>query len=188
LDAGGIAVIGCTIALLVAVSGHRQSRIEARTAQIQNAASLLARHYEGLETFVEDPALPETLQDVLLSFSDAAADPNVAHGLRRAALGPSNAPVSTAGMTRRFEECAAQLRALRKHRPDLAKDFEAAVSDGVHALFLRWDETAPLYDELVDKMGAKPNQQLRLAVRLADAADKLHAGCAVVEKHPAEAA
>jgi hypothetical protein len=158
-----VAAIGCAAGFLVAVSGSRRDGLAERAKQIEHAALLLSQHYACLEAFVDDPAAPEALQAMLLSFSDAAADPKVAHAVSLVLCGCSDLPDADAELT-------AQIRQLDRYRPDLVELFQNAVSFGIFAMFLRWDETAPLFSQLVTRLSASSKQELVLARCVADTA------------------
>ncbi len=130
----------------------RLEKMRHRTAQIKLAADLLRQHYDALDKFVGDPAAPEPLQQMLLEFSDAAANEEAAQKMVElicAQDGPRQVSDGAQKILRQLDE-------LRRHRPELVDVFDKSISSGMMAAFLRWDDTARMFDQIAARVAADP--------------------------------
>jgi hypothetical protein len=145
-----------------------------RAGQIRRAADLLHDHYAALDEFLSDPAAPDAMSDMLVYFSDASSDEESAHQIARMIC-----EVDAAAEAESSREILAELDDLRRHRPELANAFERAIGSGVIATFLRWDEPAKMFEQLVVRTVTDARREIVIAT---DAAKR---GKAASNRHTA---
>ena len=149
---------GALICYVVSHCTRHQTDTLKRAGQIRTAAELLRDHYAALDEFLSDPAAPDAMSDMLIAFSDAASDEESGLHLARmiwegdAATGPESS-----------REILAELDDLRRHRPELANAFERAIGTGVIATFLRWDEPAKMFEQLVARTATDSRREIVIA-------------------------
>jgi hypothetical protein len=135
-------------------------RLRIRVARLGQAAILLEQHGDQLERFLSDKAAPDDLKAVLISFSDALADRDVAGTLARTPCWrPANAP-EVSEETKSLLEAVEQLRS---GRPDLADAFFRAIGSGMGGAFLRWNQAVRDVELMAVRTVADPRNEVAAA-------------------------
>jgi hypothetical protein len=163
----GALAMGAASAFDRRIAAHRR-----RTDQLGVAAAALKEHYDALEGFADDPGAPSILSEFLLDFSDSIDDKTVAIEVASQA-GGYEAPRPPGS---RYAKILSGVDRLRDHRADLVELFDTAISAGITAAFLRWDETAAMYQDTVAPLAGTSGRQFRLAVSFVGCAQRRRAG------------
>ena len=142
---------------------RKRERISKHAARLNQAADLLDRHVEAFGLFVDDPASPAELKDILLNFGDAISSEETAHEFAEIVLAHQPRPSPEQG---RFVRDA--LDGLRSHRPDLADQFLKSVMSGLFYMFLRWPETSNVFEEAATLVATEPNRGIEFAAKSAE--------------------
>ncbi len=154
-----ICVTGGLLGGMLASAAEKRNRLVKRTEQIELATTLLKQHSCSLELFVNDPASPDSLVDMLLWFSEAADDQDIARVIATDYLNEVSPETSDSARL-----LIKDLESLEGIRPDLVEEFRSAVSSGLTSMFLRWNDTAQLFDRLVAKtMAVSPKREIVVA-------------------------
>jgi hypothetical protein len=143
MSATSLLLLALGAAFGIFLAEHRRYTLR-RATQIDRAATLLKEHYAALSDFLNDPASPKQLQDLLLKFSDGICDEKSSIMLANHML---NKPPHTASLSQKAAENIKILNELRGHRSDLADKFHMAIVKGLNAMFLRWDETEKIWED-----------------------------------------
>lgn len=155
----GLAVV--SLLFIYCIGVDMRIRANSRLSDVSHATKLLSEHYNALEKFVDDAAAPEELKDVLLQFSDAAADKEVAlYVAREYAMGSSNSKKDDNSSVVALEE-------LHHHRPDLEQLFIRSVGTGMLAMYYRWPETAKYRDSMMQRIASGRTSEVSFAARSA---------------------
>lgn len=157
-------VLGAMFSKMVTALSNRYRQTLHRAEQLDDAEKLLTAHYDCLERFMSDAASPIQLKEMLLWFSDASADHDIACQLM-ASFRDNDLDSDTDQLADSVID--RELNLLASHRPDLFHLFENAIRTGVLATYLRWDETAKLFESLVAKTASSSHREVSVAARAA---------------------
>ena len=144
--------------LVIVVYMSRMSR--RRVLQLEQSAVLLQEHANNLEQFLSDPASPEDLKAVLISFSDGLGDQRVASDLAEILC---NRPSAPQVLSEEAKALVLALDELRAHRSDLADAFVRAIGSGIGGAFLRWPKAARSVELMAVRMVADPRNEVMAA-------------------------
>jgi hypothetical protein len=148
------------LAGMLAIILFASARSRARVTQLEQAAVLLGEHADHLEQFLSDPAAPDDLKAVLISFSDGLADQTVASDLAEILR---NRPPASRELSDEAKALVTALDHLRMLRPDLADIFVRAIGSGIGGTFLRWPKAARSVELMAVRLVADPRNEMMAA-------------------------
>lgn len=140
---------------------RRRLKSEKRAEELNRAADMLEIHNMHLVSFLNDSAAPDLLKDLLVDFGDAISSEHAAHEYACRLTDRRNSEISEA-----TKPILLLIGELRKHRVDLAQNFELAVSTGVIAMLLRWPETARVFEQAMSQVATEPGRDIGFATRI----------------------
>jgi len=143
---------------------RRVGRHRRRTRDLRTCAELLDQHQASLEKFIQSPDAPTQLKSALLNFSEVTSDREKAHSVVAAMCSGEVRTQRDAEAARSINKA---LESLRASHPELAQDFDTAVSSAAAAMLFRWAETADLFRDYVTKVITDSRKGKDLFVRAA---------------------
>lgn len=152
---------GAAFVQLVGLASSKVSKIRRRTDRIKIATEALQAHYTQLEEFLNDPAAPSELCDMLLWASDKVADAQAARELVQLFISTRNQPPKAASNS----PVDQALSELRRHRADLVDQFDNCLRLALAAMFLRWDDTARIFEASVATLPSDRRIEVELSAR-----------------------
>ncbi len=156
------ATLGWGVAVAISLTWMR-ARARRRTFELRTTKDALTAHYNAMDRIVDDPALPLSALEFLQHFAAVTSDRDFCEELTSGVLRVAPDDLKRAG-TPRWQE---DVDALRKTRPDLARDFHTAVSSGIVAMFLRWPGNSWKLQALMQQIAADSRQEAIIAEQLA---------------------
>lgn len=161
----GIVVLGMLVLFtLYQLRQASHAASQRRVRQMVEASAFLEQHARALEKFLDDPDAPKELKVALIEASDALADRAVVKSMADwIALRPVEAPMDGP----RASAMREALENLSRTRSDLSANFATAVITGAIGAFLRWPESASLFDQVGARIAADPQREIDFAVTAA---------------------
>lgn len=117
---------------------HRQ-----RADELAAAKTALIAHYDAVDKLTDDPAISDELKLVLLTVAEGISNRSVA---RLVAREFANGTLFKHGNRAGKNPFKDEIEALGRSRPDLVEAFSVAMKSGLLSLFLRWPETAKVFN------------------------------------------
>ncbi len=133
-------VVGAAVGQITMSTMAKLRNARKRAAELAEVAYALKQHYVELEVFMNDPAAPELLKLLLISFSGSINSRETACDFVW-----RYASHDTKVLSPITQVVLRELEGLRGHRPVLAASFERSLGFGFVAMLLRWTETAEVY-------------------------------------------
>ena len=163
-DAPRFFAVGAILASTIALTINKNRVVRNRTRQIFLAAEMLEQHYEALNIFLSDNDAPFALQKMLIWFSDASADHEAACALTKEIIENSYELKDISPTVQRLLE---EMDNLCAAKPELFNVMQICLNAGMMATFLRWQETASMFEQLVTRGTSSPRRELALAASAA---------------------
>ncbi len=141
---------------------RRRERILKSAERLTNARTLLDAHVAAFDAFVNDPASPEHLKTILVSFGDTISNPKMAHECAHALVKHKRGLASEDALA-----VIEELDVLRSHRANLAQAFDVSVMSGFFYMLLRWPETAQVFEEAASRIAIDPTRGMGFVAKAA---------------------
>jgi len=149
-------------------------RARKRRQQLEAAQRALIQHYDALRKILNDPAPTLALKDMIVEFSDAISNREIAERLVTS--------FCDAAKSQKFSKASAddskfinEIDALRISRPDLSDAIAQAVATGFMAMVLRWNKSAAMFESTMSMVVSNPRQEIIAAAKTAREQRKLSA-------------
>lgn len=159
-----LVVAAISIASAIATVMHEvRMRARRRTGELQAAFGAIERHYETVTEIIEDPALPDALQDTLMAVTVMISD------RQQTNLFVTNFLSADGAKQRKLpSNTTNEIERLRSSRPELVEKYGLALMSGIVGAILRWPETARRYAEFSAALAGTGQKEVKIASRVAE--------------------
>lgn len=154
-------VVVILLGFMACVRMQSRRKFLSRLRQLNEAADLLALHASSMELFLSHRDAPVELKRLLLSFSDAVADREVAF---RMSEWLATRPFRSAAKNEEAEKIDKLLSDLGQSNPEMRDNFARAIGSAAVGSMLRWPESTKMLQRIGARLAIDPRREVTLAV------------------------
>lgn len=151
---GEIIMAASTIAAIVAIASTymlvQAKKQRVRASELRLVRTALTEHFAAVGRLTDDPAVPDRLKLLLLTFSEAISNREVSKRFTEE-LASGSFKLTQSKDEYNHNPFIEDMERIRNTRQDLVLDMDKAIKSGLISIVFRWPESASIFNQVASQ-------------------------------------